>query len=253
MALSCAFVRFPVTALGTSSTVFKACSLLLLEHSLGYDEDDRVHASNTPNGLLHKPTPNSEDHALEDFRVARDFAGTIAILSFLLSLAFESLKRYSIVYKAQQGAVGEIAEKLPRVRTLYNNWDAGADGVGIVWETVKVVALLLMVRRMIFPSLQAQKRDLRPTNQGTGAFNLRTSYKVLLRQAAATATSVSRNAVAFGNPCLDCHYQTDRPSIRTTTPELAHIKFTLNSTIIPTNTQILRSANKDPSITPSFP
>jgi hypothetical protein len=88
VALSCSFVRFPVTALGVSSTVFKACSLLLLESSLSYNEDERDHAPNAPNGLLHKPAPSIEDHTEDHICVARNFAGIVAILCFLLSISF---------------------------------------------------------------------------------------------------------------------------------------------------------------------
>jgi hypothetical protein len=145
VALSCSFVRFPVTALGVSSTIFKACSLLLLECSLSYDEDVRDHSPNAPNGLLNKPAPSIENHAEDDLRVTRDLAGVIALLCFFLSISFESLRSYDMVYRPQEGPVDSKTRQLPPVKTIYYNWDVGADVVGIIFETTKAFAMLLMV------------------------------------------------------------------------------------------------------------
>jgi hypothetical protein len=158
VALSCSFVRFPVTALGISGTIFKACSLLLLECSLSYNQDERDHAPNATNGLLLKPVPRVEDHAQDDIRVARDLAGVVALLCFLLSISFESLRNYDMIYRPQQGPVDSMTEQLPPVKTIYYNWDVGADAVGILFETAKAFAMLFMVCLIFLSSSSKNER-----------------------------------------------------------------------------------------------
>jgi hypothetical protein len=145
VALSRSFVRFPVTALGVSSTIFKACALLLLESALSCTHDEREHVSNGSNGLLQKPGLDPRKAEEEDVRLVRDLAGVVAIMSFLLCISFENLRRFDMIYRPQEGPVPSSNGQLPPVKTIYYNWDVGADVVGVLSETARAFVMLLMV------------------------------------------------------------------------------------------------------------
>lgn len=145
VALSRSFVRFSVTALGMSSTIFKAFALLLLEASLSYSHDGREHTPNVPNGLLQKPGASSQDMVEDDIRIVRDLAAVVTVISFLLCVAFENLRSYEMVYRPQEGPVDSKTAQMPPVKTIYYNWDVSADFVGVIFESAKAFAMLLMV------------------------------------------------------------------------------------------------------------
>jgi hypothetical protein len=51
-----------------------------------------------------------------------------------------------MVYRPQEGPVASQTAQLPPVKTIYYNWDFGADFLGVLSETMKVFAMLFMVR-----------------------------------------------------------------------------------------------------------
>jgi hypothetical protein len=69
----------------------------------------------------------------------------VTIISFLLCICFENLRRYDMIYRPQEGPVDSRTTKLPPVKTIYYNWDIGADVLGILFETTKAFAMLFMV------------------------------------------------------------------------------------------------------------
>lgn len=146
VALSRSFVRFPVTALGVSSTILKGCALLLLESSLSYRQEERHHESDEPNGLLQKPSKGPQEVLEDDVRVTRDVAGITTVVLFLLCMSFENLRSYDMVYRPQEGPVDSRTAQLPPVKTIYYNWDVGADFMGVFFESLKAFSMLFMVR-----------------------------------------------------------------------------------------------------------
>ena len=157
IASSRSYVRFPVTALGMSGTILKACALLLLECSLSSKQVEKHHESEEPNGLLQKPVRSAQEPVEDDVRVIRDLAGVIAVASFLLCISFENLRRYDMVYRPQEGPVSSQTAPLPPVKTIYYNWDLGADFLGVLSETMKAFAMLFMVSSAFHPHI-AQKK-----------------------------------------------------------------------------------------------
>jgi hypothetical protein len=146
IALSRSFVRYPVTALGVSSTIFKASALLLLESALSVSHDGKETGSSASNGLLlQKPLLDPQKTEEEDVRLVRDLAGVVAVMSFLLCASFENLRSYDMIYRPQEGPVVSTTSQLPPVKTIYYNWDVGADLVGVLFETARALAMLLMV------------------------------------------------------------------------------------------------------------
>lgn len=199
VALSCSFVRFPVTALGVSSSIFKAGALLLLEYSLGYDgevKDNIPLSPRTPvpasplitNGLTLKPRLSFGNHWPNDLRVARDLAGIISILCFILSASFESLKRYEMVYRPQEGPLDVKAAELPPVKTLYNNWDVRQDVLGVLFEAVRSALMLLLVSTAALSTISLHFK--------LGAFRLRFAYFTIVEYLFAPRDASSFNLAA---------------------------------------------------------
>lgn len=146
VASSPSYVRFSVTALGVSGTIFKACALLLLECSLSSKHTEKHHhESEEPNGLLQKPVRSVQEVIEDDLCVVRDLSGVIAVASFLLCISFENLRRYAMVYRPQGGPITSQTAQLGPVKTIYYDWDLGADFLGVLLELLKAIAMLFMV------------------------------------------------------------------------------------------------------------
>jgi hypothetical protein len=125
--------------------MFTACALLLLEQALGHGEDDGDGHFNTSNGLIHKLPYRAEDRAEEIWAAVRDMAGVIAVVCLVVSLNFESFKRYQWTWMPQLGPADSKTGELGEVRVLFNRWNAMADFLGIIFETAKAILLTITV------------------------------------------------------------------------------------------------------------
>ena len=181
VALSRSFVRFPVTALGVSSTILKGCSLLLLESSLSYRQDERHLESDEPNGLLQKPSKGVRELMEDDVRTTRDVAGVVTVVLFLLCISFENMRSYDMVYRPQEGPVDSRTAQLPPVKTIYYNWDVAADFLGVSFESLKAFSMLFMVSFELHIPMLKQEAALTRRDKTTRILHRKKTWCSILR------------------------------------------------------------------------